>query len=91
MSENLPVFPNSFILRISREEWFRQVFTIKKYFPGIGRRWEPNGIILMARKAEKEDSFVGYGILEKFVRRNELPDEQRLECEKNGLEGSSNL
>jgi len=41
----------------------------------------------MAKKAEKGDSFVGYGVLEKFVRRNELSDEQRLECEKMGWKG----
>jgi len=74
-------------LRITREEWFNQVFTIKKYFPGIARRWEPNGTILLVRKAEKGDSFVGYGVLGEFVKRDELPDEKRQECEKMGWRG----
>jgi len=78
---------NNFILRITREEWFNQVFTIKKYFPGIARRWEPNGTILLVRKAEKGDSFVGYGVLGEFVKRDELPDEKRQECEKMGWRG----
>jgi len=87
LSEGETVFPNSFILRITKEEWFRQVFTIKKYYPGIGRRWEPGGIILLARKSEKGDSFVGYGVLEKFVERNDLPEKERTECERMGWRG----
>ena len=78
---------NNFILRITREEWFNQVFSIKKYFPGIGRRWEPGGTILLVRKAEKGDSFVGYGVLEEFVNRDLLTEEQRKECETMGWKG----
>ena len=78
---------NNFILRITREEWFNQVFSTKKYFPGIGRRWEPNGTILLARNAENGDSFVGYGVLDQFVKRDALPDEKRQECEKMGWRG----
>ena len=78
---------NNFILRITREEWFNQVFSIKKYFPGIGRRWEPNGIILLARNAENGDSFVGYGVLDQFVKKDALPDEKRQECERMGWRG----
>jgi len=81
------VFPNSFILRITKEEWFNQVFTIKKYYPGIGRRWEPGGIILLARKSGNKDSFVGYGVLEKFVERSQLPEKERTECEMIGWKG----
>lgn len=77
----------SFILRITREEWYRQVFEIKKYYPGIARRWEPGGAILLARKAEKGDSFVGYGVIERFVKRGLLPEEKRAECEKMGWRG----
>jgi hypothetical protein len=79
--------PRNFILRITRDEWFRQVFSIKKYFPGIGRRWEPGGTILLIRKAEEGDSFVGYGVLDEFVRRDLLPDEKRKECEAMGWKG----
>ena len=79
--------PNNFILRITRDEWFKQVFSIKKYFPGIGRRWEPGGTILLVRKAERGDSFVGYGVLEEFVKRDLLPEEKRRECETMGWKG----
>jgi len=81
------VYPKSFILRITKEEWFRQVFSIKKYYPGISRRWESGGVILLARKAEKGDSFVGYGVLEKFVKKDLLTEEKRRECERMGWRG----
>jgi hypothetical protein len=79
--------PRNFILRITREEWFRQVFSIKKYFPGIARRWTPEGTILLVRKAEKGDSFVGYGVLKEFIEREKLPEERKKECEKMGWKG----
>ena len=79
--------PNNFILRITREEWFKQVFSIKKYFPGISRRWEPNGAILLVHKAENGDSFVGYSVLDEFVKREMLHDEKRQECETMGWKG----
>jgi hypothetical protein len=72
----------NFILRITKEEWYRQVFTIKRYYPGVPRRWEPGNTILLVHKADKEDSFVGYGVVERFVKRDLLPEEKRLECEK---------
>ncbi|MCW4020654.1 MAG: hypothetical protein NWF14_05445 [Candidatus Bathyarchaeota archaeon] len=80
--------PRSYTLRITREEWFQQVFMIKKYYPGVPRRWEPDGVILLVRKAEKGDSFVGYGTVERFVKRDHLPEEKRKECEKMGWKGA---
>ncbi|HIE18264.1 TPA: hypothetical protein EYP75_00915 [Candidatus Bathyarchaeota archaeon] len=81
-------FPRSYILRISREEWYRQVFSIKKYFPGVPRKWESGGIIFLARKAEKADSLIGYGVIGKFVKKDLLPEDRRKECEKMGWKGA---
>jgi hypothetical protein len=81
------VFHKSFILRITKEKWYRQVFTIKKYYLGVPRRWEAGGTILLARKAEKGDSFIGYGVLERFVKRDLLPEETREKCKKMGWKG----
>ncbi|MFQ6095038.1 MAG: hypothetical protein ACE5NN_02730 [Candidatus Bathyarchaeia archaeon] len=75
------VRPQSYILRITKEEWFRQVFTIKKYYPGVRRRWEPNATILLVRNSEKGDSFVGYGTLKEYLKRDVLPEDERRECE----------
>jgi len=88
MEKEEPKFPRSYVLRISREEWYRQVFSIKKYFPGVPRKWEPGGTIFLARRTEKGDSLVGYGVIEKFVKRNLLPEDRRRECEEMGWKGA---
>jgi len=88
MEKNDSAIPRSYILRISKEEWYRQVFSIKKYFPGVPRKWEPGGIIFLARKAEKGDSLVGYGVIGEFVERDLLPEERRKECEMMGWRGA---
>jgi len=88
MEKKEPNSPRSYILRISREEWYRQVFSIKKYFPGVPRKWESGGIIFLARKAEKGDSLIGYGIIGKFVKRELLPEDRRKECERMGWKGA---
>jgi len=81
------VHPQSYILRITKEEWFKQVFTIKKYYPGVKRKWEPNAQILLVRNSVDGDSFVGYGTLKQYIKRDLLPDEERLQCEKMGWTG----
>lgn len=88
MDEEQPDSPRGYVLRITKEEWYRQVFSIKKYFPGVPRRWDPGGIIFLVRKAEKGDSLIGYGVIERFVKRNLLPEFRRKECEKMGWKGA---
>jgi len=88
MESGETIFPRSYILRISKEEWYRQVFSIKKYFPGVPRKWEPGGAIFLARKTEKGDSLIGYGIIKEFVKRDLLPEDRRKECEKMGWKGA---
>ena len=75
------VHPQGYVLRITKEEWFRQVFTIKKYYPGVRRRWEPNAKILLVRNSENGDSFVGYGILMQYLKRDQLSEDERKKCE----------
>lgn len=87
MSESGKPFPRNYILRITREEWFKQVFSIKKYYPGVPRTWEPSGMILLVRKMEEEDSFIGYGVIEKFVERNQLSEKEKMECERMSWKG----
>ena len=88
MVEKKTAYPRSYVLRITREEWYRQVFSIKRYFPGVPRRWDPGGMIFLVRKAEKGDSLIGYGVIGEFVRREYLPEARRRECEKMGWKGS---
>ena len=73
-----------FILRISREEWLRQVFELKKYYPGIMRRWTHGTTILLARKTGKGDSFIGYGVIGRIDMPWELPKEEEEYCRSNG-------
>ncbi|MFB0523314.1 MAG: hypothetical protein ACETV1_06100 [Candidatus Bathyarchaeia archaeon] len=73
-----------YILRISRDEWVRQVFSLKRYYAGVRRRWEPELTIFFARKAEKGDSFLGCGVIKSVQKAKELSGRERAECEKWG-------
>jgi hypothetical protein len=88
MEKENPGSPRSYVLRITREEWYRQVFSIKKYFPGVPRRWDAGGTIFLVRKAEKGDSLIGYGVIGGFVKKDLLPESRRKECEKMGWKGA---
>jgi len=79
--------PENHILRITKEEWFRQVFKTKKYYPGVRRKWKPNSRILLVRNSEDGDSFVGYGSLQEYIKRDLLPEEEKEECTAMGWTG----
>ncbi|MBE0511627.1 hypothetical protein IBX38_01085 [Candidatus Bathyarchaeota archaeon] len=83
--------PMGYILRISRDEWVKQVFDLKKYYVGVRRRWEPGLTIFFARKAEKGDSFLGFGLIENVQGLEELSEEERSECEKWGWKHALNF
>ncbi len=61
---------------------------MKKYYPGIARHWKKGYLIFLVMRSDKGDSFVGYGIIEKFVNKSELSDEERRECERMGWRGA---
>lgn len=73
-----------YILGIARNEWVKQVFNLKKYYVVVRGRWEPGLTIFFARKAEKGDSFLGYGFIGSVQKLEELSEEERSECEKHG-------
>ena len=56
------------------------MFSIKKYYPGVRRRWEPNAKILLVRNTENGDSFVGHGTLKEYVKKDKLPADEENEC-----------
>ncbi|RLI12749.1 hypothetical protein DRO35_02300 [Candidatus Bathyarchaeota archaeon] len=72
----------SYILRIVKKEWCRQVFSTKRYFPGVPRRWNSGDIVFLVHKTEEVDSLVGYGIIKEFVEKKELPEDERRICEE---------
>ena len=80
-----------YILRISRDEWVEQVFDLKKYYVGVRGRWEPGLTVFFARKAEKGDSFLGYGFIDNVQELEELSEEERSECEKWGWKRALNF
>ena len=65
-----------YILRISRDEWLEQVFRLNKYYTGIIRDYKRGTPILLAKKAERGDSFVGYGVVDKVEMLWEMPPEE---------------
>jgi len=69
-----------YILRVSTDDWVEQIFEIKKYYPGIMRNWTP---ILLARKTEAGDSFLGYGITDKVEMLWEMSPEEENYCREN--------
>jgi hypothetical protein len=73
-----------YILRIAKDEWLRQVYQIKKYYPGFKRRWDEGTVILLAKKTEAGDSFIGYGIVERVMSLEELPTDEKAYCEEHG-------
>jgi hypothetical protein len=46
-----------------------------------------NGFAAAGRNGQVASLEVGYGVLDQFVKRDELPDEKRQECEKMGWRG----
>lgn len=77
-----------YILRITRGEWLRQVFELKKYYPGVRRAWTPGLTVLLARKMEAGDSFVGYGTIGDFVKLENLSEDERSMCRRMGWRGA---
>ncbi|MEM2875543.1 MAG: hypothetical protein QXL67_01120 [Candidatus Bathyarchaeia archaeon] len=78
----------SFVLRIARDEWLKKVFEVKRYYPGVARRWESEGLIFLAKRVDKGDSIVGYGVIKEFLARSSLPENERRECEEMGWRGA---
>lgn len=74
---------HGYILRISKDEWLTQVYDLKKYYSGIIRNWEKGTIILLVKKAEEGDSFIGYGVVGKVNSSSEMSPEEEEYCKRN--------
>lgn len=72
-----------YILRISTDSWRDQVFELKKYYAGIMRGWKRDTPILLAKKTEAGDSFIGHGVVGKVEMLWELPPEEEAYCREN--------
>ena len=72
-----------YILRISTNDWVKQVYELKKYYSGVMRGWKRETPILLAKKTEAGDSFIGYGIVGKIEMLWELSPEEEAYCKEN--------
>jgi hypothetical protein len=72
-----------YILRISTDSWLSQVYELKKYYSGVVRGWKRDTPILLAKKTEVGDSFIGYGVVGKVEMLWELLPEEEAYCREN--------
>jgi hypothetical protein len=72
-----------YILRISTDEWLDQVYELKKYYSGVMRGWKRGTPILLAKKTDVGDSFIGYGIVGKVEMLWEMSPEEEAYCKEN--------
>ena len=72
-----------YILRISTDDWLNQVYELKKYYSGVMRNFKRNTPILLAKKTEVGDSFIGYGVIGKVELLWELSPEEEAYCKEN--------
>ena len=73
----------NYILRISKDEWEKQVFAIKSYYAGVRREWKPNTKILLVKKTESGDAFIGYAMIKNVADLEEMSDEEKDMCINN--------
>jgi hypothetical protein len=71
-----------YILRIASEEWVRQVFDLAIYYTSLSRKWKEGQMILFVSKTGTGDVILGYGVIKGVLSKDELSEEERLECEK---------
>ncbi|MCW4049501.1 MAG: hypothetical protein NWE89_07160 [Candidatus Bathyarchaeota archaeon] len=72
-----------YILRVSSDEWVEQIYELQKYYSGIMRNWKIGTPILLAKKTEVGDSFLGYGITDKVEMLWEMTPEEENYCREN--------
>jgi len=75
---------DGYVLRIATEKWVNQVFGMAIYYTSLRRRWKPGQTIVFLHKTRVGDSIIGYGVIGKIYRKDELSEEETRECEKYG-------
>ena len=73
-----------YILRISQDKWEEQVYRLGKYYPGFHRKWKVGTPILLVKKTDVGDSFIGYGITDRVEMLWEMSPEEEKYCKDNG-------
>lgn len=76
--------PSSYILRISRDELQRKLYTKYSFYVGIKRNWSRGARVLFVKK----DAFIGSGIIDRFVARDTMEEEwEKKMCDENNWYG----
>jgi len=74
---------SAFILRIVGKDNEEAVFSNKRYYTGLRRRFEPGCMVFFVMK-KGVDSFVGFGRIKKVVRLREMEDDEVRMCTRKG-------
>ena len=74
------------ILRISRDEWIRQVYDVGKYYSGmIGvKGWQIGSTVVFLKKVGKKDSVIGHGSIAGIETIDDMSEEEKKMCQENG-------
>lgn len=75
--------PASYILRIQRDELERQLFGRRVFYVNVSRRWSRGMVVLFVKK----DSFIGSGVVEKFVAADDMEEQEKKLCAENNWYG----
>jgi len=73
-----------YILRIVGQEFADHVFDMAIYYTNLSRKWSSGQVILFVHKSELGDAFIGYGVIEGVLKKDELCDQERVACERGG-------
>jgi hypothetical protein len=71
-----------YILRIVGDELADHVFDMAIYYTNLNRKWSSGQVILFVHKLEFGDAFIGHGVIERILEKDELCDQERVECER---------
>ncbi len=71
---------DDYILRISKDEWEKQVFALRSYYAGVRREWKPDAKVLLVKKTESGDAFIGYAVIKNITDLEEMSDEEKDMC-----------
>ncbi len=71
----------SFILRITEDEWVNQVFDLAIYYTNMNRKWKQGQRVFFLHKLKAGDAIVGYGVISTVFEKEDLPDEEKKQCE----------
>lgn len=70
----------NYILRIPNDDLEKYVFALKSYYVGIRREWKPNAKVLLIKKIELGDAFLGYAVIKNVTDLEEMSGEEKKMC-----------